>query len=185
MLTALIILAFFVFLFAVVLLLAATKPDVYRVQRTTTIHAEPGRIFPHVNDLHSWSAWSPFDKLDPNMKKTFSGPASGKGAVCEWAGNARAGRGRMEIVDSTPPATVVIKLNFIKPLKSHSTAEFMLVPKGNSTDVTWAMYGPVSLAMKIFQVFVNMDRMIGKDFERGLADLKSIAEKHPDVRQVR
>jgi hypothetical protein len=161
----------------VVLILAAGKPDIFRIQRSTTSKASPDQFFPFINDFHNWSVWSPFEKLDPVMKKNFSGAAGGKGAVYEWEGNSKAGKGRMEIVESSPPGKVAIKLDFIKPFEGHNITEFTMTPKGDSTEIVWAMHGPCSFGMKIFHVFCNMDKMIGKDFEAGLANLKVVAEK--------
>ena len=161
----------------VVLMLAASKPDVFRIQRAATVKAAPGKVFPCINDFHNWAAWSPYEKLDPNMKKTFSGAASGKGAVYEWEGNSKAGKGRMEIVDSTMPGKIVIKLDFLKPFEGHNTSEFTMSPSGDSTEIVWAMHGPSPFMTKVMHVFINMDKMLGKDFEAGLANLKAIAEK--------
>ena len=162
-------------LIAAVLVFAATKPDSFRVQRTVSIQAPPEKILPLISDLHAWSAWNPFEK-DPAMKKTYSGAASGRGAVYEWDGNSQVGAGRMEILDATPQK-VTIKLDFTRPLEGHNTAELTLVPRGNATDVTWAMYGPSPYISKLMGVFLNMDTMIGKQFETGLGNLKALAEK--------
>ena len=156
---------------------AATKPDSLHVQRSATIKAPPARVFPLINDFHSWSAWSPYEKVDPAMKKTYTGPANGKGAVYEWEGNSQVGKGRMEITDTSDPSRVTIKLDFIKPFEGHNVAEFTLVPQGDSTVVTWAMDGPSPYVVKLMGVFVNMDNMIGKDFETGLTNLRTLAEK--------
>jgi hypothetical protein len=160
-----------------VLVAAARKPDEFRMQRSARINAPADRIFPHINDLHRWEAWSPFEKLDPAMNKTFAGAPSGPGAVYEWDGNKKAGKGRMEITRSTEPSEVVIKLDFIKPFEGHNVTTFTMTPAADGTDVTWAMTGPTPFAAKIFHVFVNMDRLIGKDFESGLAGLKSVSEQ--------
>lgn len=162
---------------AVVLILAASKPDSFRVERKATVKADPGKVFPCINDFHNWAAWSPFEKIDPNMRKTFSGAANGKGAVYEWSGNNKAGTGRMEILESSAPSKVTIKLDFLKPFEGHNTSEFTMSPKGDSTEVTWAMHGPSAFMMKVMHVFVSMDKMMGKDFEEGLANLKAVAEK--------
>jgi uncharacterized protein YndB with AHSA1/START domain len=164
-------------LFAALLAYAATKPDTFRVQRATSIKAPPEKIFALINDLHSWNAWSPYEKKDPAMKRTHSGAANGKGAVYAWEGNHEIGMGSMEITESSPPSKVAIKLDFIKPFEGHNTAEFTLEPKGDSTNVTWAMYGPTPYLAKIIHVFFDMDNMVGKDFEAGLASLKTAAEK--------
>jgi hypothetical protein len=165
-----------VMLVAIVLIVAATKPNTCEVQRSATINAAADTIFPFLNDFHQWPSWSPFEKLDPNMKKNYSGAPSGKGAVYEWSGNAKAGIGRAEIIESTP-SKVTVKLDFIKPFEGHNIAEFRMVPKGNATDITWAMSGPSPFMMKVMRVFINMDKMIGKDFAEGLTNLKTLAEK--------
>jgi uncharacterized protein YndB with AHSA1/START domain len=164
-------------LIAAVLGLAVTKPDTFRVQRAVTIKAPPEKIFAVINDFHNWTSWSPWEKLDPAMKRTHSGAASGKGAIYEWQGNSKVGEGRMEILDTTAPSKIAIKLDFIKPFEGHNTAEYTLVPQGEMTNVTWAMYGPTPFISKLMQVFISFDKMIGKDFEEGLANLKAVAEK--------
>jgi uncharacterized protein YndB with AHSA1/START domain len=164
-------------LLCAVLVYAATKPDTFTVQRMATIKAPPERIYPLITDFHSWSAWSPYEKMDPDMKRGYSGAAAGKGAVYTWDGNNKVGKGRMEIVETSAPSKVDIKLDFLKPMRSQNATEFTLVPKGDSTTVTWMMRGPNMYIGKVMSVFVNMDHMIGKDFETGLANLKAIAEK--------
>ena len=165
-----------VVLIAAILGYAMTMPDSFRVQRTTSIKAPPEKIFSIINDFHRWGSWSPWDKMDPEMKRTYSGAASGKGAAYAWQGNSKVGEGRMEIAD-TSPSKVTIKLDFMKPFEAHNTVEFTLEPKGDSTNVTWAMYGPSEFITKVMGVFVSMDKMVGKDFETGLANLKAVAEK--------
>ena len=162
---------------AALLVFAATRPDTFSVQRSATIQAPPEKIFAVVNDFHRWTEWSPWEKLDPGMKRTQSGAPSGKGAIYEWYGNSKAGAGRMEIIESTPAAKVGIQLDFIKPFEGHNIAEFTLAPKGETTNVTWTMHGPAPFISKLMQVFVSMDTMIGKDFEAGLANLKTVVEK--------
>jgi uncharacterized protein YndB with AHSA1/START domain len=164
---------------AAILIFAATKPDTFRVQRATSIKAPPERIFPLIADFHGWGAWSPYEKLDPAMKRTFSGAANGKGAVYEWDSDGKAGKGRMEITDAPAPSRVTIKLDFFKPFESHNTAEFKLEPRGDTTELTWAMYGPNLFIGKVMSIFFDMDKMIGKDFEAGLANLKTLAEQKP------
>jgi carbon monoxide dehydrogenase subunit G len=166
-----------VLLIAAVLAFAATKPDSFRVQRAASIKAPPEKIFPFINDLRNFGAWSPYEKKDPAMKRSFSGPASGKGAVYEWDGDKNVGQGRMEIADTAPPSKVTIKLDFVRPFEAHNLVEFTLAPKGDATDVTWAMQGPTPYVAKLMHVFFDMDSMVGKDFEAGLANLKSLAEK--------
>jgi hypothetical protein len=160
-----------------VLVYAATKPDAFRVQRAASIQAPPERIFPLINDFPSWRTWSPWEKKDPDLKRTYTGPASGKGAVYEWDGNKNVGQGRMEITDSSPPSRVAIQLDFFKPFEAHNAAEFTLDSRGDGTTVTWAMTGRQPFMFKVMSVFMDMDRLIGKDFEAGLANLKALAEK--------
>jgi uncharacterized protein YndB with AHSA1/START domain len=162
---------------AVVLILASRKPGTFRVERTVLVKAAPEKIFPLIGDFHQWRAWSPYEDRDPNLQRTYRGANSGKGAVYEWNGNKNVGSGRMEILEAPPPRKVVIKLDFIKPFEGHNTAEFTLLPQGDTTTVTWLMYGPAPLMSKVMQVFVNMDNMVGKDFATGLASLKRITEK--------
>lgn len=166
-----------VVLIAAVLIFAATRPDTFRVQRTADIKAPPEKIFALINDFQYWGSWSPYEKKDPTMKRTRSGAASGEGAVYEWEGNGEVGMGRMEITDTSPPSQVTIKLDFIKPFENHNVAEFTLQPTGDTTSVTWVVYGPNLYISKLMGVFFSMDNMIGKDFEAGLADLKAVAEK--------
>jgi hypothetical protein len=176
---AIIVVVLLVVSLAGILVFAAFKPDTFRVQRATSVKASPDKIFPLIADFHRWGAWSPYEKLDPAMKRTFSGAANGKGAVYEWDSDGKAGKGRMEITDAPAPSRVAIKLDFFKPFEAHNIAEFTLEPRGETTDVTWAMYGPHLYVAKIMSVFFNMDSMIGKDFETGLANLKALAEQKP------
>jgi hypothetical protein len=159
-----------------VLVIAATRSDTFRIERTTSIKAPADRIFPFINDFHRWGAWSPWEKIDPALKRSFSGPASGKGAAYSWEGNSKVGSGGMEIAESSPPGKIVIKLDFLKPFEAHNIAEFTLVPGGDSTSVTWAMYGPKPYMAKLIHMFFSMDRMVGGQFEEGLANLKAAAE---------
>jgi uncharacterized protein YndB with AHSA1/START domain len=163
-------------LIGVVLAIAASRPSDLTVQRTARIRATPDRIFPHIVDFRRWAAWSPYEKLDPAMRKTHSGAGSGLGSVYEWEGNGKVGKGRMEMTQVTPPTAVVMKLDFEKPFVAHNTSTFTLAPAGDGTDVTWKLQGPSPFMTKLMGVFLNMDNMIGKDFERGLANLKSVAE---------
>jgi uncharacterized protein YndB with AHSA1/START domain len=157
--------------------LAATKPDTFSVQRSVTIKAPPEKILTLVSDFHNWPAWSPWEKLDPNMQRTFTGAPNGKGAVYDWQGNSDVGRGHMEITDYAAPASVTIKLDFIEPMPMSNMIQFVLTPQGDSTTVTWNMNGSMPFIPKIMSVFVSMDSMVGKDFEKGLAQLKAAAEK--------
>jgi uncharacterized protein YndB with AHSA1/START domain len=162
---------------AIVLILAATKPDTFRVRRAATVKASPERIFPLINDFHQWANWSPWENKDPEMKRSYSGAASGRGAVYGWDGNKNVGAGRMEILDTSVPSKIVIKLDFFKPFEGHNTAEFTMLPQGDVTELTWTMHGPAVFMSKVMQVFMNLDNMIGKDFEVGLANLKKLTEK--------
>ncbi|HXQ05953.1 MAG TPA: SRPBCC family protein [Bradyrhizobium sp.] len=162
---------------AIVLMLAATKPTTFSVQRATTVKAPPERIFPLINDFHQWGSWSPYENKDPAMKRSYSGAADGKGAVYGWEGNKNVGSGRMEILDTSEPSKIVIKLDFFTPFEGHNTAEFTMLPQGDATNLTWLMHGPASFMSKVMQVFINLDKMIGKDFEIGLANLKRLTEK--------
>jgi hypothetical protein len=166
---------------AIVLILAARKSDTFTVRRATTVKAAPEKIFPLINDFHQWGTWSPYEGKDPAMKRTYSGAESGKGAVYAWEGDKNVGSGRMEIMDTSVPTKIVIKLDFFAPFEGHNTAEFTMLPQGDATNVTtnltWLMYGPTPFMGKIMHVFMNIDRMVGKDFEIGLANLKRLTEK--------
>jgi carbon monoxide dehydrogenase subunit G len=161
----------------VILGLAAMKPDTFSVRRSVSIKAPPEKVAALITDFHQWGSWSPWENLDSAMKRTFTGAASGKGAIYEWEGNKQVGKGRMEITDDGAPAKTVIKLDFLQPFESHNTTKFTLVPQGGETLVTWDMSGPMPFISKIISVFSSMDAMIGKDFEKGLSNMKSAAEK--------
>ena len=161
---------------AAVLILAATKPDRFRIERTATLKAPADKIFPLIADFHQWLNWSPWEGRDPQLKRTYSEAERGKGAVYAWDGNKNVGSGRMEILEAIASSKVVIKLDFLKPFEAHNTAEFTMLPQGGATNVIWVMHGPAPFMSKVMQVFMNMDRMIGKDFEIGLANLKTITE---------
>lgn len=161
---------------AVVLVLAAFQPSEFRVTRSATIAAPAAVIFSEINDFHRWAAWSPWEKLDPAMKRTFEGPATGAGAVYGWEGNNDVGSGRMTITESRPAELINIRLEFFKPMPGVCPAEFTFRSEGAATTVTWTMSGTNNYLSKILCVFMNMDKMIGGDFEKGLAELKRIAE---------
>jgi uncharacterized protein YndB with AHSA1/START domain len=171
-----IIAAVIVLAIIVILILAAMKADTFRVVRTTSIKAPPEKIFPLINDFQKWGGWSPYEKMDPAMKRSFSGPQSGKGASYAWEGK-KAGAGSMEITEAKPSSKVSLRLDFTKPFKANNLVDFTMAPRGDSSDVTWDMHGPTPFIGKIMHVFINMDRMVGKDFDTGLANLKTIAEK--------
>lgn len=166
-----------VVIIAGILAFAATRPDSFRVVRTTSIKAPPEKIIPLLTDFHRWSAWSPWEKLDPAMKRTFSGAPSGKGAVYAWQGDSKVGAGRMEITDVVAPSKVAIQLDFNAPIESRNVTVFTLAPVGDTTNVAWDMSGPSPFLSKLMGVFVSMDSMVGKDFETGLANLKAAAEQ--------
>lgn len=166
-----------VVLIVALLVYAMTKPDSFRIERSANINAPPEKIFSFVNDFHNWVAWSPWEKIDPALKRAYSGTTSGKGAVYEWEGNNQVGQGRMEISDTSPPSHLLIKLDFLKPFEAHNTAEFTLNGAGQSTNVTWAMYGPQPFLAKVMSLFLSMDTMVGGQFETGLANLKTVAEQ--------
>lgn len=164
---------------AVVALLAfaATRPAAFRIERASTINAPAEKVFGFLNDFRQWAGWSPWEKMDPGMQRTHSGATSGKGAIYAWEGNKAVGAGRMEITDSTPPNRLGLKLDFLRPFEAHNTIEFLLKPSGSGTEITWAMAGNNNFMGKLMSVFMNMDKVIGKDFEAGLANLKGLAEK--------
>jgi carbon monoxide dehydrogenase subunit G len=158
-----------------ILVAASTKPSDFRVERSIIIDAPPAKVATLINDFHNWPTWSPWAKMDPAMKTTYSGPATGPGSMYEWAGNSKVGQGRMQIL-TVEPAKTSIKIDFLKPFEGHNTADFLLQPEGTGTRVTWVMYGPTTFPGKIMSVFTTMDKMIGPDFVNGLANLKSAAE---------
>lgn len=162
---------------AVVLTLAVTKPDTLRVQRSIGIAAPADRIFPLISDFHQWLDWSPYERKDPAMKRTYEGAVRGAGAIYAWDGDRNVGSGRMEILEAAAPSRIVIKLDFFTPFEGHNTAEFTMLPQGDGTHVTWLMHGPANFMSRLIQVFINLDNMIGRDFEAGLANLKTITEK--------
>jgi uncharacterized protein YndB with AHSA1/START domain len=160
-----------------VLAYAATKPDTFTVQRSVNIKAPPEKILPLIDDYRQWPQWSPYENRDPAMQRSFSGAATGKGAIYTWDGNKNIGAGRMEILDTAPPSRVTIKLDFVRPFEAHNIVDFTLVPQGDTTTVTWAMRGPVPYVAKIMHVFMDVDKMVGTDFATGLASMKAVAEK--------
>ena len=170
------ILILIVVVVAAVLLFATTRPNALHVERTASIKAPAEKIFPLINDFHKWGSWSPYEKRDPAMVRTYSGAPQGKGAIYEWAGNSEVGSGRMEILETSPSQTT-IKLDFIKPFEGHNIALFTAKPGGDVTTMTWSMDGPTPYIGKVMGMFMNMDTMIGTDFADGLANLKSLAEK--------
>lgn len=156
---------------------AAMQPETFRIARSATIKAPAEKIYPLMSDFRRGMEWSPYEKKDPNMKRVFSGPASGKGAVYDFDGNSEVGAGRLEITDATPPSRVVLRLDMVKPFAASNTIEYSILPKGDGSEVTWAMHGQQPLLARVMCLFFNMDKMVGTDFEQGLANLKTIAEK--------
>lgn len=154
---------------------AATKPDDFRIERSQVINATPEAIYTQINNYKNWAAWSPWEKVDPNMKRTYSGPESGVGAKYAWVGNNDVGEGEMEIAESDP-SKILINMHFIKPFDGTSVAMFTLQPEANATKVTWAMQGKSEFPCKVMQVFMSMDDCCGKEFEKGLASLKQVSE---------
>lgn len=161
---------------AVILIVAALKPAEFRVVRSATMSAPPARVFGLVNDFHEWKAWSPWEKKDPAAKSTFEGPPAGVGTSLAWDGNNQVGSGKMTILESRAPGLIRIKLEFFKPMAGVSTAEFTFHPQGDQTTVTWTMTGKNNFIGRVFCLFANMDKMIGGDFEAGLAAIKRLAE---------
>lgn len=166
-------------MFAAVLIYAASKPDVFRVERSISIKAVPAAIYPLIADLHKFALWSPYEKIDPQMRRSFSGAAEGAGAVYEWQGNRQVGQGRITITAAHPPAEVVMRLDMLSPVQAHNEAEFRLRPQGEYTTVSWSMSGPAPYLSKLMTLFFSMDRMIGSQFEEGLRNLKLRAEQAP------
>ena len=160
-----------------ILIHAATKPDSFRVQRATSIKAPPDKVFALINDFKAWPLWSPYEKKDPAMTRSYGAVTAGKGATYAWQGDKNVGQGSMEILEASPPRKILIKLDFLKPFEAHNTAEFVLEPNGDTTSVTWAIHGPSPYMSKVMSTFINLDNMIGKDFEQGLANLKAAVEK--------
>lgn len=170
------ILAVLAVIIVVFLIIVAVQPDNFAVARTATIAAPPAVVFAQVNDLQKWQAWSPWAKIDPAMKVTFEGPAAGTGASYTWSGNSQVGEGTMTITESRPDDLVRLRLEFRKPFAATNTAEFNLKPEGGQTVVTWSMAGRNNFVFKAVGLIMNTDKMIGGDFEKGLASLKEIAE---------
>lgn len=155
----------------------AMVDSTYTVQRSTTINAQPTRIYDQIVDFHNWTHWSPWEDLDPDLKRTYSGATSGTGAVYAWSGNRKAGQGRMEITDTSEPSGVAIDLLFEKPFKARNGIVFTIAPEGSSSRVTWSMTGKKTLVTRAMGIFTSMDKFLGGDFERGLTRLKATAEK--------
>jgi hypothetical protein len=162
---------------AVFVAIVSFRPSGYRIVRSVTVNASADDVFSQINDLRRYSLWNPWSKADPNMKTSFEGPPAGPGATMKWAGNRQVGEGVLKITESRPGEQVTMELTFIKPFPSTATAEFTITKAGDQTTVTWAMLGEYSFVPKAIGLFVSMDRMIGTEFEKGLAELKQIVEK--------
>lgn len=159
------------------LVYAAMQPDEFRLARSTAIAAAPETIYPLMSDFRRGMEWSPYEKKDPEMKRRFSGAPTGKGSIYEFEGNSEVGAGRIEIADTSPPNKVVLRLDMIRPFQASNVIEYTILPKGSGSEVTWSMAGRQPFLAKVVCLFFNMDRMVGQDFEKGLASLKAIAEK--------
>jgi polyketide cyclase/dehydrase/lipid transport protein len=160
----------------VFLIVVALQPAEFRVVRSANMSAPPAVVFAQVNDFHKWGVWSPWEKLDPALKRTYEGPSEGTGAIYRWAGNNQVGEGSMTITESRPSDLIRIKLEFLKPFASTADTEFTFKPEGNQTAVTWSMAGKNNFMAKAMCLFMNMDKMVGGQFEQGLAQMKSLAE---------
>jgi Polyketide cyclase / dehydrase and lipid transport len=160
----------------VFVVVVAMQPSEFRVARSATISAPPPAVFAQVNDFHKWEAWNPWGKIDPAMKQTYEGAPAGVGAIYTWVGNKNVGEGRMTLTESRPSDLIRIKLEFFKPFAGTNIAEFTFKPAGNQTAVTWSMAGKNNFMAKAIHLFMNMDKMIGGQFETGLAQMKSIVE---------
>ena len=170
-----IILALIVLLAGIAVFIAS-RPDDFRVERSILLNAPAPVVFEHINDLRKSNEWSPWTKIDPNMKQTYEGPAAGVGAKYAWAGNKDIGEGRLEIIESRPNELVRTNLEFLKPFKATNTADFTLVPQGGQTQFTWSMYGKSNFLGKAMSLVMNCDKMVGDQFEKGFASLKTIVE---------
>jgi uncharacterized protein YndB with AHSA1/START domain len=157
------------------LIAAAFQPNEFKVMRSATLSAPPAKVFALVNELKKWEAWSPWEKLDPAMKRTYEGPKAGLGAVYGWSGNNQVGEGRMTIIESKPSERVSFRMDFEKPMKDTCTADFTFKPEGKGTVVTWTMAGQNHYLSKVMCLFMDMDKMVGGQFEKGLAELEKAA----------
>ncbi len=165
-----------ILLITALVIFVALRPSVFRIARSTVISAPPAVVFGLVNDFHNWAQWSPWEKLDPGMKKTFEGPPAGAGSIYSWVGNKKIGEGRMTLTESRADEMVRITLQFMRPFKATNTTEFSFVPQGDQTAVTWTMTGNNNFMAKAVCLAMNMDKTVGGEFEKGLAQIKAIAE---------
>ena len=174
MITAIVVLAIVII---AILVMAASRPDAFSVVRSAEYRATPETIFAQLDNFHNWQAWSPWEEMDPNLQRNYSGPVRGKGARYGWVGNKKVGEGTMEITRSAAPHSMELNLNFMRPFKASNVTEFTLMPKGEKTTLIWEMRGPSPFMVKIMHLFFDMDRIVGKDFEKGLVKLKAIVER--------
>ena len=176
------ILAIFVVLVLVVVIfcvVVAIQPEDFKITRTATMNATPDKVFEQVNDFHKWEAWSPWAKLGPAMQKSYSGAAAGVGSSYAWSGDHLVGEGKMTLTESNPTEHIRIDLDFVKPFAAHNVTEFMLKPDGDKTNVTWTLVGKNNFGAKAFNLVMNMDKLVGGDFEKGLAQMKTVVESAP------
>ncbi len=164
---------------AVISILALRQPPEFRVERKMLLTAQPSAAYSLVNDFHQWRAWSPWEDADPSMRRVFEGPTAGIGAVYRWAGNRKVGEGSMRIIESRAAESVLIRLEFLKPFKATNTTVFTFKSEGDLTEVTWSMTGRNNFIAKVFHLFMNMDEMVGRDFEKGLTMMRLAMEKGP------
>jgi len=169
------LLAFYVF----------SRPDSFRVERTGMVSAPPAEVFPYINDFRRWTSWSPWEGLDPNLNRSYTGAPVGKGSVYDWSGNNKAGQGRMEVLDSTPNEKILIDLQFVKPFKARNTTEFTLKPSGSGTQVIWAMWGPNTTMGKVMSLAGGMDAYLGKEFDKGLGNLAAVVQSDAEGRKAK
>lgn len=159
------------------LVFANSRPNTFSMVRSATFNASPDKVFAQINDFRNWAHWSPWDKMDPSMQRSYTGPATGKGAKYAWVGNKKVGVGNMEITRSVANSNILLDLNFLKPFKANNVTEFKLTPVASGTHLNWEMRGPLNLLMRLMHLFMDMDGLVGKDFEKGLAKLKTIVER--------
>ena len=179
--TAIVIVAAVILVLGIVI---ATRPASFRVERSATVAAPPSEVFGYVNDFRRWKSWSPWEGLDPNLQRNYSGAPAGKGAVYDWSGNNKAGVGRMTIVDVVPNERIEIDLKFMKPFKAENTCVFTFRPAGNNTHVNWKIYGPNTTMGKVMTLFGGMEKFVGKDFEKGLGNLAAVAQSDAEGRAL-
>ncbi len=168
---------FIIILVVALLIITASRPNTFSLVRSADVSASPERVFAQLNDFKNWAAWSPWEAMDPNLQRNFSGAASGKGSKYAWVGNKKVGEGNMEITRSVASSNIELDLNFLKPFKASNVTEFTLTPKSGGTHLNWEMRGPLNLFMKLMHMFMDMDGLVGKDFEKGLSKLKALVEK--------